>query len=552
MPRRQQVRLAYENGFCPSQDRLGVVPDSLIDGSNLIIFGDGLLRTAKGMVAASASGAPRPAMNVNATYGGVSTYGSLISFFSVLLAAGSGTVTLTGSSLGSVTDNLAINTGSGLVAAGVPAPGAPTVSTTPPTAGRNVGAYSLALSAVRLLGNVTGESSLGPASVAVSLLNKKFRVTAWPSTPSGCSATRDKWGLYFPFRGFPTQGPWRHLIDIPMNTGTPYDIDFLDGELGHLAPLDHDVPPAFKFVFSIDNVVVGVAAGGQLWPSVPLQPDAFPPDKIVMLARGEDVVSCRSSGGSGRIALACANSVHEVVAAGDDTISPIIAYPRWPSTGFDGHSCWCFVHDTIFGITGGTPVMGTLDSAPSSQFADRVKTWFEDNGFTSANTVVGYDPSTGMVVYAGGTTTPKLSIGYMGNGKWSTPIPLSGTPATAVTVTRQLLIDIGGTNQVYEGGSGTTAFGIPVFWDGGNEFLKTLVRVRGASDTTLTLEPLTDLSLTPALGSFSSVAQHGVPKRLNIRNLTSFSIKFTLTGSRKTVSPLLCEIVNHHVTDYKR
>lgn len=488
-------------------------------------------------------------MNLGAGYGGVSNYGSVILFFNILLAAGSGTVTRNGSSVGSVSDNLAIDSGSGLVAAGVPAPGAPTVSATPPTVGRLVGSYSLALTAVRLLGPVTGESSRGPASVAVSLLNKKFRVTAWPSTPAGCSAARDKWGLYFPFRGFPTQGPWRHLIDIPMNTGLPYDIDFLDGELGHLAPLDHDVPPAFKFAFSIDNVVVGVAVGGQLWPSVPLQPDAFPPDKVVMLARGEDVVSCRSSGGSGRIALACANSVHEVVSSGDDTISPIIAYPRWPTIGFDGHSCWCFVHDTIVGISGSTPVMGTLDSAPSSEFASRVITWFQDNGFTSANTVVGYDPSTGSVVFASGS----LAICYMGNGVWSTPITLTGTPATAVTVNRQLLLDISGTNQIFEGGSGSTAFGIPAFWDGGNPWLKTIVRMRAASDATLTLEPLTDLSLTPALGSFSSAAQHGIPKRLNIRNATSFSCKFTLTGSRKTVHPIhFSEITHAGVTDYKR
>lgn len=550
MPRRTPVRLAFTNGFAPSQDFLGVVPDSLISGENLIIFGDGLPRTAKGLGTASASGSPRPAMNVKSTYGGVSVYGSVISFFNIIICAGSGAVTLTGSSIGSVSDNLAIQAGGVLVPAGVPAPGAPTVSLTPPTTGRNIGSYSAVLTAVRLLGPVTGESSRGAPSVPVSMINKKFRFTAWPATPSGCDVTRDKWGLYFPFRGFPTQGPWRHLIDIPMNTALPYDIDFLDGELGHLAPLDHDVPPAFKFCFSIDNVVVGVAAGGQLWPGVPLQPDSFPPDKVVMLARGEDVVSCRSSGGSGRIALACANSLHEVVASGDDTISPIIAYPRWPTTGFDGHSCWCFHNDTIYGITGNTPVMGTLDSAPSSDFANRVKTWFEDNGMNSSNTVVGDDPSTGMIVYAGGSNN--LSIGYLGNGIWSTPIPLSGAPLTAVTVTRQLLIDIGGTNKIYEGGSGTTAYGIPAFWDGGNEFLKTLVRVRGASDTTLTLEPLTDLSLTPALGSFTSAAQHGIPKRLNIRNLTSFSVKFTLTGSRKTIHPLLCQVVQHKTTDYKR
>lgn len=485
--------------------------------------------------------------------------GTGLSFFDLLFFAGTGTATFNGSSagLGVLTDQIAVQSGGGLVLLGVGSPAAPTVSTSPPTAGRLIGAYSMALTAIQVLGNLTSESSRGTPSVAVSLTNKKFRVTAWPSPPSGCIATRDKWGVYFPFRGFPTQGPWRHLIDIPMNTALPYDIDFLDGELGHLAPLDYDPPPTTgaKFIFTIDNVMTIVGPGGQLNPSVPLKPSAYPPDQASFLARGEDVTSCRSSGGSGRIALACANSVHEVIASGDATISPIITYPRWPTVGFIGSSSWCFRHDTIVGMSGAMgAVMGSLDSIPTTDFADNVKTFFEDSGWTSSNTVVGYDPSIGADVFIGpdpANGANSLAVCHMGGGRWSTPVQITGVVSTAVTVNGQLVLDIAGSKAIFEAGTGTTFYGIPAWWDGNSEFLKTIVRMRIASDVALTIQPLTDLSLTPVLPTFSSSPQHGNPARLNIRNITSFTYKFSGTGSRKTVHPAHVQTIQHNTTNHK-
>lgn len=550
MPRREPFQFLAQNGFVPSQPRLDGVPGSLIDGRNFLVLGNGKIVSAKGVSAGGASGAPRPAMNVSATYGGVSSYGTLLSFYNVLLAAGSGTVTQTGVSLGTVSNALAINTGSGLVLAGIPAPVAPSVNALG-ASGSVLGAYSLALTAVRILGNVTGESSRGTPSATVYLSNKKFRVTAWPATPTGCDATRDKWGLYFPFRGFPTQGPWRHFADVPMNTALPYDIDFLDGQLGHLAPLDHDPPPTAHFLFSIDNVVTVVGPGGQLNPSVPLQPDAYPPDQAVFLARGESVTSCRGAGASGRIALACANSLHEVFSSGSDDITPIVAIPRWPSVGFVGSSSWCFVGDMIFGMTGAMgAVMGTLDSQPQTEFAKDVQTFFEDNGFTSANTVVGYDPSINAVVFMSGT----LAVPFMlAIGKWSTPVTLPGTASTAVTVNGQLQIDIGGTMYIFEGGTGTAAYGVYAFQDFGSDFLKTVVRLRAVSDATVTVQPLFDLSTSDTTyTAFTSSAQHGNPQRLRIRQITSFSAKVSLaSASRKTVDKLTGYQITHQSTNHR-
>jgi hypothetical protein len=550
MPRREPLIFRALNGFIPTQQDLAGVPDSLIDGQNLLVFGNGLIKSARGPSAGGTSGAPRPAMNVKSTFGGVSSYGTLLSWYNVYLAGGSGTVTLTGSSLGSVSDALAINTGSGLVLAGVPTPGAPTVSTTPPTAGSLVGAYSLALTAVRVLGNVTGESSRGTPSATVYFSNKKMRVTAWPSTPSGCDATRDKWGLYLCFRGFPTQGPWRHLIDIPMNTGLPYDFDFLDGQLGHLAPLDHDLPPACKFLFTLDNVVTIIGPGGQLNPSVPLQPDAFPPDQAVFLARGEDATSCRGSGASGRVAIACANSLHEVFSSGSDDISPIIAIPRWPSVGFIGSSSWGFFGDIIIGMSSVGPVMGTLDGQPDNSFATDMIPYFDENGWDSSNTVLGIDPKTESAIFIKGAVGFPFSFATR---KWSPKYVFPGNVSTAVTVGSQLQVDIGGTMYIYEGGAASPpSFDATFAWqDAGSEFLKTLVRVRAAGDTQLTIQPLTDLSLTPVVSSFTSDPQHGNPKRLNLRQWTSLTFKISGTGARKTVKPLRARCIEHKVTNHK-
>lgn len=554
MPRRQPLEFRALNGFVPTQQDLAGMPDSLIDGQNLIMFPNGLIKSARGPSTGGTSGAPRPAMLVKSTFGGVSSYGTLLSFYNVYLCGGSGTVTLTGSSLGTVSDALAINTGSGLVLAGVPAPGAPTLSATPPTAGRLVGAYSLVLTALRILGNVTGESSRGTPSATVYFNNKKMRVTAWPSTPSGCDATRDKWGLYLCFRGFPTQGPWYHLADIPMNTSLPYDFDFLDGSLGHLAPLDHDLPPTCKFLFTIDNIVTIIGPGGQLNPSVPLQPDAFPPDQASFLARGEDATSCRGSGASGRVAIACANSVHEVFSAGPvadgELVSPIVAIPRWPSVGFSGSSSWAFYGDIIVGMSSVGPVMGTLDSQPDNSFASDVISYFDENGWDSSNTILGIDPKTESAVFIKGTIGLPFSFATR---KWSPPYIFPGSVATAVTVGSQLQVDIAGTMSIYEGGASSppSFHGTFAWQDAGTEFLKTLVRVRAASDTTLTIQPLTDLSLTPVVSTFTSAAQHGNPQRLNLRQWTSLTFKVSGTGARKTFKPLRTQHIEHRVTNHK-
>jgi hypothetical protein len=65
------------------------------------------------------------------------------------------------------------------------------------------------------------------------------------------------------------------------------------------------------------------------------------------------------------------------------------------------------------------------------------------------------------------------------------------------------------------------------------------------------VQPLTDLSLTASLPTFSSTANHGNPQRLNIRRVTSFTFKFSGVGARKTVEPLYVQAIPHESTNHR-
>lgn len=522
----------------PTQPSLGGVPNSIIDGRNLWVDGNGKLRSAKGMASFGSSGSANPLMNVGSGYGGLTGNGTIIQYINTYWFAGSGTATVNGSSIGSTSNQLMLVVGGSAVAAGLAAPGAPVISVAA-TTGKNEGSYSILLTAVR---QTTGaESSRGAVSNVVSATQKKIRIDTFPSPPTGTT----HWGVYCSKHGFGATGPWYWLRDIPVGTAAGYELDWYDGDLSRVAPLDYDPPPPCTHVFAIDNIMVaaGCEGGYGLAPSVPGKPEAFPPDTYTYLSRGEAITACKGSGFDGRVFVACANSFHEVVRSGS-TVAPIIPRPMWPATGFTGPSSWCVVEGAIFGLTAGRGAVRGMGEEIDTSFANDVQDFFSRNGFTSANTTVGFDPKNNAIIFMSGS----LAVPYMrSKGVWSTPITIPGA-TTCVTVGERLLVANGATLYEFEGGSGGTFYAVPAFSDGGKpEYMKTVVGMRGASDVSMQLDLLTDLDLTTSRATKTSAPNHGRWHRLNTRKAESFTVKASGTGADKTIHEIALQFIPHEV-----
>jgi len=398
-------------------------------------------------------------MNVGSGYGGLTGGGTIIRFFNAEFFAGSGNAYIDGGLIGSTANQLMVRIGGVVHPVGLSAPGAPVIAASA-TAGKNNGSYSILLTAIR---TATGaESSRGAVSNAVSVKNKKIQINSLPAAPVGA----DMFGVYVSLRGFSTTGPWYHLVDIPVGQALPFALDWFDGEVGRKAPLDYDPPPPCTHCFSIDNVVVaaGCYGGYGLSPSVPGKPEAFPPDTVVFLSPGEAITNCQGSGFDGRVFIACANSFHECVRTGE-SVAPIMARPIWPSTGFVGHSSWCVVEDTVYGMSGSRGAVRTRgDEVPDSTYAQDVQTFFSDNGFTSQTAVVGFDPHTDAVIHAAGTLAVPFN---RSQGNWSTPITLPSAVVTRVTVNGHLLLADGAGNLYqFENGAGGQYYVVPAMTDG--------------------------------------------------------------------------------------
>lgn len=542
MPERVTTEFKWTSGFVPSQTKTGGFPGSIIDGSNVYIWGAGLLESSKGFASAGSSGGANPLMNVGGTHGGCTGGGTVTAAFGTYFVTGSGTALVGGSSLGSASSTLKMYSGGSLVTVGLNQPSAPTIADSG-VSGKNDGSYSICLTA---LDTLTGqESTRSLPSNVVSVTGKKIRITL----PSTVATNQNKWGIYCSFRNFGATGPWFHLSDTSTLSGT-VDVEWYNGELGDEAPIDYNPPPTGTHCFAVNNVMVqaGCYGGSGLAPSIPGKPGAYPPDFTVFLPNGGAITGCKSSGIAGAILISTASSLSAVIAT-NSPITPIAVRQIWPTTGFATGSAWCVIEDEIYGFTGQRGAVRTQgDAAPDTTFALPVHKYFADNSFSASNTTVVYDPKVDTVWFCSGTRALGF---YRTGGWWHTPMTLGGSAVTSVTVGGQALIDIGGGSlTASEGGSGTTWYSTFAFSDGGfAEFNKTVVRLRAASNATCQADILTNLDLsTSASGAISITASHSAWSKQNIRDAKTFSVKLSGSGQQQSVYEVVCQFVPHRVT----
>lgn len=545
MPERVTREFHWQNGFIPTQTLAGGIPGSIISGSNVWIWGAGLLESAKGFASnGSAGDALTPLMNVGNTHGGVTGGGTVVDSFGTTFVAGSGNAYKGGSLLGAVAGTLKLLVGGSLVNVGIAQPSAPTLAASA-TTGKNDGSYSVCITKIR---SATGEESTRslPSNV-VAVTNKKLIIGGLPTTPVVEGV--DKIGIYCSFRNFGATGPWFHLIDIDISASATYETDWFNGELGGLAPIDHDPPPGCTHCFAVNNVMVaaGSFGGSGLSPSIPGSPGAYPPDFTVFIPGGGSITGCKATGFSGAVLVATASSLNSVIAT-NSPITPITVRQLWPTTGFATGSSWCTVEDEVYGFSGQRGAVRTQgDGPPDTTFANAVHKYFGDNGFTASNTTVGYDPKTDSVMFCKGSTVLCFA---RSRGYWHCPMTITGTARTGATVGGDFLLDVGGgALQSAELGAGVAWNAIFAFDDGGDiEMNKSLVRLRAASNSTVALDVLTDLNIGASVFAASATANHSAWEHLNVRNAKTFSIKASGSASGQSLYEVAMQVIPHPVT----
>ncbi len=492
MPSRQNLPFDISHGYIATQN--GFIPGAIFSGANCWFRGLNHIESSKRFGTSGNSGGVGVLANVAATHGGLSTSGNVVQAFAsgVYFAAGTGTVYVGGSSLGSMTGNIAIYVSGALSAAGLTSPGAATIADTGST-GHNNGSYSIALTAIR--STTGGESTIGAPSNVLTVSNHGIKITALPSLDSKA----DKIGIYVTRRGYGQTGPYFHLYDVTIPT-PPYTIQvpgdsiagWVDAQLGDLAPLDYSVPPSCTFVAVLNSVIVAVGCygGAGLSPSYPNKPEAYPVRFVVFIPGGGTITACKSSGIEGAVLIGTASSMNLVTATAS-TISPLQIRQIWPTTGVASGNQFCVYKDTIYaylGVRGAvrSSLYSDLDES-SGHFAVNVQKAFADNGFTTANTIVAYDPVNAAIWYMSGTK------GYpfmLDTEEWSPEQTLPATVTSAVTVGGVMLMQ-GAAGALYtpEAGAGGAWNFVPGFVDFGGMYA-TMTRIGGEASGSVTLNVL--------------------------------------------------------------
>ena len=542
MPRRVDKLFSWTAGYIPTQAKTSGIPGSIIDGLNVWIWGAGLIESAKGWGSNGSSGGANPLMNVGNTHGGCTGGGTVVDAFGTTWVEGLGTALKGGASLGSASSALQLLRSGSLVPAGLAQPSAPTL-TDSGVAGKNDGSYSVAITAID---QITGQESTRSLPSNVQLVTLKKIHIAFPAT---VASNQTHWGVYCSFKNFGATGPWFHLTDVPISP-TSVNLDWYNGELGDLAPIDYFPPPTGTHCFALNNVMnsAGCYGGSGIGPSIPGKPGAYPPDFTVFIPGGGSITSCKATGFAGSVVISTASSVTSVVAT-NSPITPITVRQIWPTTGFLSGSAWCVIEDEIYGFSGQRGAVRTQgDGPPDTSFAHSMHAFFAANGFTASNTTVGYDPKTDSVVFASGT---RAACYYRAGGYWHTPQSISGA-VTGATVGGTLLLDVGGgTLNSPELGSGTTGFATFSFEGAGSpEWNHTIVRARASANGTSQLDILTDLDLsTSASGALSLGAGHSQWFHLRIANAKTFSAKWSFTSvAGASLYETLLQVIPHRVT----
>jgi hypothetical protein len=546
IPHRETFQFA--GGFFPSAGDFPGPAGIVRDGSGAWFRGPDNWRSDKGYTSSGSptiAAAATPIMVSNGVPSGVTGGGTVTRHALVPWAAGSGTAVEGATTLGSVSGQLMIYVGGTLVAAGLSAPAsvtAPVIADSGVTGTKLSGSYSIALVAYRSTTGAVSNRSL-PSNV-VSVKNKLIRVT-FPAVPTGAT----HWIIYGSRRGFGSVGPWFRITSLaltalPVGTysvGTTFDVEWFDGELGELAPINYDPPPSsgVSHCVGMGGSMCALGPNGRISPSIVAKPEAYPVDFVTFIGSREAITSVTGRSTDGIAYVATANSLNVLITSGSD-LTPVIPRGIWENTGFASGSAFTLVGRDIYGMAGSGPVRTHGDADPDQSFAAPVLQYMLDNGWTSANTIVVHAPDNHCVYFAKGTICLAYMLAGEEAGYWSTPITIPSATA-GVTVGGVGYIASGATLYSLDKSGGTAAgsWFLQGPYQGAGEYLdndKTLIYFKAASANNVTAD-LFDYATGASLGTpfpLSITAPHGTGwTPLNFVNVRGYALKVSGTGTNQ-------------------
>lgn len=338
----------------------------------------------------------------------------------------------------------------GPLVAGLNVPTAPVIAVTPNASTINAGTTSARIHYVR---STTGARSRASTASNVLVVDGfKVRVTiAGADLTYAASVGIDRLGIDLPAWGFGSTGPHFQYIEIAISSLTTvdgvansYELEYSSTDLvgKDLAPIDDFTPPAAVFAVAVMDVVgligcygdttSGVTAtspGSAIAVSMPLFPESYPPDNLLILP--EPPVGVLSRASDGFSFIGCLNSMHALTYTGGRI--PLNLQTVWSSTGIAAQHNMCIAEGGRLYVYAGQPARINNTPEPDTTFGDRV---LDDMAaWVQADVVLGWDAKQKFVVYGHLQTLIPFNVQ---TEEWSTPLDLStlvtGNLCASVTV----------------------------------------------------------------------------------------------------------------------
>lgn len=438
---------------------------------------------------------------------------------------------------------------------GLDVPSAPTVATTAGTFSRMDGSQTFKATIRRTITN--GESAPSPASAIVVCNDNSSSGAVNVTVPAqsvfgGAAEAVRYYRIYKCISNFSTLGPWFMVADWDYNTtpgGGTYEVDIYDGALlGITPPIGVEAPPAGTHAFRLGGYicVAGCYGGFGIIASYLNNMDAFNPDSVTFLNPAAPITACVGRANDGFQYVACRDSLHACILTGSPD-TPILSRVLWGQDGFLGPNQMCYVESELWGMSSTRgPVRTMAGGVPDRSFAQPVIRTLEQMG---SSAVVGYDPATNQVVYAG----MDMAIAYMRGlpgDKWSAPVDLPGDVQSKVTFGGKLYFVINGTLWEWNAGSPVVATFQPFYRSAdGHEITITDMQVRAKIDSSATLEVLEGMdgaatTYTATALSMDGTTRHSEWVKMNIARLRSYTPKVVLTGGGEIYGVTAAELIH--------
>lgn len=494
---------------------------------NCILAGNGYNRGFNGFTSQGANTGSRKMMPVGKTWAGIKDNGATVgtgNFFEDIgqsrWGIGSGIPHIEGTNVTSWTLSTLLqvsvkSSGSyaAPVQAGLSQPSSPDIGIV-----QTVGDVSKPISAkIERRRPSTGARSLAsPTSAVIVPASNRVRVT-FPTASTG----QTHWRVYFTFQGFGGTGihylaKYSTYTDIPESTVSAGTVDgiarslefnFQDGDLIPVeASYDDYTPPAATHALKLQNILnlVGCYSDAVTDPTS-TNPgtciavskinnyESYIPTHLLFLPEQVVDVLARPIDDFGYIA--CENSIHAIQYVGyrGEELPPCTITTVLPDIGIQYPHNWCHFRGRllIYTAEGNLLMMGD-DGSFDGDFAAPIRSIIQN--WSTANTIVGYDPKNDLIIIANGKRILcyNLSGGSRWRQIWLPDFSVTGDVYSCTTSKRRLYITVNNASSYtaysFDTGSANAPMSFVSNWQnlpGGNLFAKDIYEMAISAETSV-------------------------------------------------------------------